>query len=64
MNIDYNIDFDDSQIAYLKTLSRADLESHLHNSQMTEIAANTAQINRKLLINSCYGALTKYSGAL
>lgn len=59
MNLTYTRDFSQDEISYLKTLSKADLEQHLKNSELAEVAGNTAQINRKLLINSLYGALTK-----
>lgn len=56
MNLNYTSDFTDAEIAYLKTLSKQELRHHLEQCELASVAAQTNQINRKLLINSCYGA--------
>lgn len=50
-------DFDDEMKAKLKILSKNALDELLDRADRMAIASNTAQINRKLLINSLYGAL-------
>ena len=57
--VDYRFDFTAEFKESLKGLSTSVLEAMLKKAELTEVAGNTAQINRKLLINSLYGALTK-----
>ena len=55
--VDYRHDFDDNMKTALHGLNQTVLNGMLYKAQMEEVAGMTAQINRKLLINSCYGAL-------
>src|SRR5699024_6084092 len=55
--VDYRHDFDDNMKTTLHGLNQTVLNGMLYKAQMEEVAGMTAQINRKLLINSCYGAL-------
>jgi DNA polymerase elongation subunit (family B) len=55
--LDYRFDFNDETKALLATLSESALKAMLYKADRTEVAGMTAQINRKLLINSLYGAL-------
>ncbi|UPW37763.1 hypothetical protein ESCO10_00253 [Escherichia phage vB_EcoM_ESCO10] len=55
--VDYRFDFNDEIKKELSNLSRVVLEKMLFKAERTEVAGMTAQINRKLLINSLYGAL-------
>lgn len=55
--VDYRFDFNDEVKSKLHELSQKALESMLFKAERCEVAGNTAQINRKLLINSLYGAL-------
>lgn len=54
---DFRHDFDDDVKAKLQSLDKHALEGLLKLAEGMSIASNTAQINRKLLINSLYGAL-------
>ncbi|ARB05831.1 hypothetical protein fHeYen901_58 [Yersinia phage fHe-Yen9-01] len=56
-DINHRADFDDEVKELLKELTEADLSMLLDKADRAAIASNTAQINRKLLINSLYGAL-------
>lgn len=55
--MDFYGDFDEAQIATLKNMSKAELEKLKHECEHAETLANMNQINRKLLVNSLYGAL-------
>lgn len=55
--MDFYSDFDSDQIAMLKSMSKAELEKLKRDCEHAETLANMNQINRKLLINSLYGAL-------
>ncbi|QQK88128.1 hypothetical protein [Providencia phage PSTRCR_127] len=52
-----NKDFSDDILETLAKCSVKQLEEVEHMCEMMSISSQTAQINRKLLINSCYGAL-------
>lgn len=52
-----NKDFSDEQKTNIHSLNKEALEELLFLAERMSIASNTAQINRKLLINSLYGAL-------
>lgn len=54
---DHRKDFNDEIKETLRTLAKDSLEELLDRADRMSIASNTAQINRKLLINSLYGAL-------
>ncbi|ARW57470.1 DNA polymerase [Serratia phage X20] len=56
-DVDVRNDFDDETKALLSTMSKEALKQFLDKCDRASIAGNTAQINRKLLINSLYGAL-------
>lgn len=55
--VDVRKDFNDEIKSLIKTMSKNELEQFLDICDAASIAGNTAQINRKLLINSLYGAL-------
>lgn len=55
--VDYRFDFNDSMKDELHNLSETVLKAMMFKCERTEVAGMTAQINRKLLINSLYGAL-------
>lgn len=55
--MDFYSDFDSDQIAMLKNMSKSELEKLKHDCEHAETLANMNQINRKLLVNSLYGAL-------
>lgn len=55
--LDYRFDMEESIKAQLHDLNEAILLSMLDKATRTEVAGMTAQICRKLLINSLYGAL-------
>ncbi len=57
LDVDYRFDFSDEIKEKIKKLSAKSLNEMLFRAQRTEVAGMTAQINRKLLINSLYGAL-------
>lgn len=57
MNLDLVTDFTDEQIDYLKTLDKKELIALKDRLETASRSNNTAQTNRKLLINSLYGAL-------
>lgn len=57
MHLDLVKDFTKEQIEYLKTLSKSELLELKSKLQTAASSNNTAQINRKLLINSLYGAM-------
>lgn len=57
IKIDMRKDFDQDTKNNLDNLSKDALDHLLDLCERAAIAANTAQINRKLLINSLYGAL-------
>lgn len=57
MILDYSRDFTEDEIAYLKTLSKDELLRIESECEDFEMLCDTNQINRKLLINSLYGAL-------
>lgn len=55
--MDFSKDFTDEDIAYLKTLTNEQLIALESECDDYIVLCNTNQINRKLLINSLYGAL-------
>lgn len=55
--VDGRFDFNEDFKALLNTASKESLEKLLEYCEWVIVTSNTAQINRKLLINSCYGAL-------
>lgn len=55
--VDYRFDFNDEMKALIHTLDKSTLEKMKFKAERSEVAGMTAQINRKLLINSLYGAL-------
>lgn len=57
MHLDFSIDFTDEEINHIKGLSTKERNELLKQCSDYEILANMNQINRKLLINSLYGAL-------
>lgn len=57
MNLDFGRDFTDEEIAYLQTLSDEEIEQLEQDCADYIMLCDTNQINRKLLINSLYGAL-------
>lgn len=57
MKFDFGRDFNEIEIEYLETLSENDLNDILKKCNDFTMLADTNQINRKLLINSLYGAL-------
>lgn len=57
MNIDFTKDLTEAELKYLKTLSKEDLLEHIKKCEHSIMLSDTNQINRKLLINSLYGAL-------
>lgn len=57
MQLNYDIDFNEEEIEYLKTLSTEELQQVLVECQEYEIKCDTNQQNRKILLNSLYGAL-------
>lgn len=54
---DMKKDFTQADTELLKQASKTDIKLLEELCEMSIVASNTAQINRKLLINSCYGAL-------
>lgn len=56
-DFDYYTDFSDNDKAVLKTLSKQMLKSVKRVCEKKIAQANTAQLNRKISINSLYGAL-------
>lgn len=57
MQLDFGRDFTDEEIEYLKTLSKDELLKLEQDCEDFIMLCDTNQINRKLLINSLYGAL-------
>lgn len=57
MDLNYGIKFNDEEISYLKSLPTDELEKILAKCQDYEIKCDTNQQNRKILLNSLYGAL-------
>lgn len=56
MNLELFRDFNDAELDYLSTLSSEELHSIIHQCEKEEQKRNTNQLNRKILINSLYGA--------
>lgn len=57
MKLDFSKPFGDEELAYLKSLPQDKLNAVLAECNDYVMICDTNQINRKLLINSLYGAL-------
>ncbi|MGR2462580.1 DNA polymerase domain-containing protein, partial [Salmonella enterica] len=57
MELELYRDFTEDEIKYLNTLSNEELEQVIARCEKEEQKRNTNQLNRKILINSLYGAL-------
>lgn len=57
MDLDFSRDFTKEELTYISTLSDAQLDALIKKGEDFEMLCDTNQINRKLLINSLYGAL-------
>lgn len=57
MELELYRDFTEDEIKYLNTLSNEELELVIARCEKEEQKRNTNQLNRKILINSLYGAL-------
>lgn len=56
MELELFRDFNEEELNYLNTLSTEELHSIIHQCEKEEQKRNTNQLNRKILINSLYGA--------
>lgn len=57
MNLDFGRDFTEEEIIYINSLSNEELDNLISNCNDMIKLCSTNEINRKLLINSLYGAL-------
>lgn len=57
MELELFRDFNDAELEYLNTLSNDELQKVIVSCEKEEQKRNTNQLNRKILINSLYGAL-------
>ncbi|UYD57507.1 DNA-directed DNA polymerase [Aeromonas phage B614] len=57
MELELFRDFNEVELGYLNTLSNEELQSIIAQCEKEEQKRNTNQLNRKILINSLYGAL-------
>ena len=57
MELNYGIKFNEEEMAYLETCTDEELERILAECEDYEIKCDTNQQNRKILLNSLYGAL-------
>lgn len=57
MELELFRDFNDAELEYLNTLSNDELQKIIVSCEKEEQKRNTNQLNRKILINSLYGAL-------
>lgn len=56
MNLELFRDFNTDELDYLNTLSNEELQNVIAQCEKEEQKRNTNQLNRKILINSLYGA--------
>ncbi|QPB12308.1 hypothetical protein [Providencia phage PSTCR6] len=56
MNLDFSTDFSEKELNYINSLSGEELDKLAAQCSGYITMCNTNQINRKLLINSLYGA--------
>ncbi|ADM79815.1 DNA polymerase [Aeromonas phage phiAS4] len=56
MELELFRDFNEDELAYLNTLSTDELHTMIGRCEKEEQKRNTNQLNRKILINSLYGA--------
>ncbi|UYD58142.1 DNA-directed DNA polymerase [Aeromonas phage UP87] len=56
MELELFRDFNEVELGYLNTLSNEELQSIIAQCEKEEQKRNTNQLNRKILINSLYGA--------
>mgnify|MGYP003592665811 CR=1 FL=1 len=59
MEFDFGRDFNEEELLYINNLGEDELRALLKRCNDFTMLADTNQINRKLLINSLYGALTQ-----
>lgn len=57
MQLDFSRDFTEEELLYISNLSDSELDKLIKQGEDFETLCDTNQINRKLLINSLYGAL-------
>ena len=62
MELDFGRDFTEEEVNYISTLSDAEIEKLEQDCADYIMLCDTNQINRKLLINSLYGASLQVIG--